>query len=64
MANGQIIQELKEIKKEIHFIKEHMVDVDTILTPKEEVELNESLKELKEGKTFSLDTIKKDRKDA
>ena len=64
MADGQIIQELKGIKKELRFIKEHMVDVDTILTPEEEVELDESLKELKEGKTFSLDDIKKDRENA
>ena len=60
MTKGQIIQELKDIKREFHFIKEHMVDVDTILTPEEEVELDESLKELKEGKTsFEIDNFKK-----
>jgi len=63
MATGQIMQELKEIKMDLNFIKKHMVDVDTILTPEEEVELNESLRELEKGKTFSFDTIKKDRKD-
>jgi hypothetical protein len=62
MANGQIMQELKEIKIDLNFIKEHMVDVDTILTPEEEIELNESLEELKKGETFSLNVIKKDRK--
>jgi len=63
MATGQIMQELKEIKMDLNFIKKHMVDVDTILTPEEEVELNESLRELEKGKTFSFDAIKKDRKD-
>jgi len=40
-----------------------MVDVDSILTPAEEMELEESLQELKEEKTVSLATIKRDRKD-
>lgn len=61
MTNGQLIQELKEIKKDVQFIKEHMVDVDMILTPKEEVDLNKGLEELKEGKAVSLDIIKRDR---
>ena len=58
------MHELEEIKKELYFIKEHMVDADTILTPEEELELDESLKELKQGKTFSLEQIKKDRENA
>ena len=62
MANGQIMQELKEIKIDLDFIKEHMIDVDTILTPEEEIELNESLEELEKGETFSLNVIKEDRK--
>ena len=64
MATGQIMQELREIKMDLDFIKKHMVDVDTILTPEEEVELNEGLRELEKGKTFSFDIIKKDRKNA
>ena len=64
MENTQIMQELKVIKRDLDYIKEHMVDADSILTPEEEVELDESLKELEEGKTFSFDTIKKDRENA
>lgn len=64
MVEKQIMEELKEIKSELNFIKEHMVDVDTVLTPEENIEIDESLKELKEGKTFSLDIIRKDRKNA
>lgn len=60
MANGQLIQELKEIKKDIHFIKEHMFDPDTIMTTEENKIFEQSLKELKEGKTTSLSEIKKE----
>ncbi len=51
MAEVQIMQELKEIKKDIKFIKKHMIDIDSILTTEEEKRLEESLKEFKEGKT-------------
>jgi len=60
---NKIYETLVELKREVNFIKNHMVDVDTILTPEENIELNESLKELEEGKTFSFEDIKKDRKD-
>ena len=56
----QVMKKLDVIKAEIDFIKEHMVDADTILTPKEEVELDKSLKELKEGKTTSHEDLKKE----
>lgn len=60
----KIYETLIELKREVDFIKDHMVDVDTILTPEENLELDESLKELEERKTFSLEDIKKDREDA
>ena len=59
----QILEKLEKIEKEVGDIREHMVDVDSILTPAEEMELEESLQELKEEKTVSLATIKRDRKD-
>ena len=61
---NKIYETLIELKREVNFIKNHMVDVDVILTPEENIELDESLKELEEGKTFSLEDIKKDREDA
>ena len=65
MINMNIIYKtLIELKKEVDFIKNHIVDVDIILTPEENIELDESLKELEEGKTFSLEDIKKDRENA
>jgi len=61
---NKIYETLIELKREVDFIKNHMVDVDVIMTPEENIELDESLKELEEGKTFSLEDIKKDRENA
>ena len=56
-----ILEELKEIKLELHYIKDHMVDVDTVLTPEEE-RLDESLHDFKTGKTTSLSEFEEERK--
>ena len=50
----QIMEELKAIKEDLEYIKEHMVDVDTILTPEEEERLDESMHDYKQRKTVSL----------
>ncbi len=57
-----VIKKLDAIKSEIDYIKEHMVDVDTILAPGEEERLEESLREFKEGKTTSLEEFEKEMK--
>ncbi len=64
ISTNKIYETLVELKREVDFIKNHMVDVDVILTPEESFELDESLKDLEEGKTFSLEDIKKDRENA
>ncbi|MEK6950297.1 MAG: hypothetical protein AABX13_01065 [Nanoarchaeota archaeon] len=56
----QILEELKVIKLDLDYIKGHMVDIDTILTPGEEERLEESLQEFKEGKTTSLEEFKRE----
>ena len=56
-----VIEKLDDIKAELDFIREHMVDVDTILTPEEEVILENGLKEYREGKTILLEDLKKRR---
>lgn len=61
---NKIYETLVELKREVDFIKNHMVDIDTILTSEENIELDDSLKELEEGKTFSFEDIKKDRENA
>ena len=40
----------------------HIIDEDTILTPEEEIRLEESLKEHKEGKTTLLEDFEKEMK--
>ncbi|HLC75315.1 MAG TPA: hypothetical protein VJH88_05695 [Candidatus Nanoarchaeia archaeon] len=59
-----VMEELKSIKKELHFIKEHMVDADTILTADEKVLLDESIKHEKEGKLVSLEELENVRSNA
>ena len=59
-ANQEILQELKNIKKELDFIKDHMVDVDTLMTAEEEQQFQKAMKEHKEGKTTSLGDLKKE----
>lgn len=54
-----ILKGIKEIKKNLKYIKEHMVDIDTILTKDDKRALEEARKEFKEGKTTSLEDLKK-----
>lgn len=51
----EIMEELKAIRKDSDFIKEHIVDRDTILTSEEEKILEEAVKELREGKAVKLE---------
>ncbi len=61
-AIQQILKKLDAIESDIVFIKEHMVDIDTILTPEEEVILEKGLREYKQGKTITLEDYKKKRR--
>jgi hypothetical protein len=56
----KIYQELKTLKNDITFIKNHMFDPDTIMTTEESKRFEESMKELKEGKTTPLSALKKE----
>ena len=56
----EITTELRAIRKDLSYIKMHMVDADTILTPKEEIKLEESLKEYSEGKATLLEDFEKE----
>ncbi|MBU7045195.1 MAG: hypothetical protein HXS54_02055 [Theionarchaea archaeon] len=53
----EILKELKAIRKELTYIKEHMVDMDAILTPEEERILDQSIKEFKEGKAIKIQDL-------
>jgi len=56
----EIWEELKVIRRELGYIKEHMVDVDTVLTPEEERILDESLREFEEGVATKLEDFEKE----
>ena len=56
----QMAQELKAIRADLDFIKEHMVDVDTVLTLQEKERLDESIIEYKSKKTISLEDFEKE----
>lgn len=55
-----IWEELKAIRMELEYIKAHMVDVDTILTPDEENLLEESLREFEAGKATKLEEFERE----
>ena len=56
----QTIQmELKLIRSDLEYLKEHIVDVDSILTDDDLEALKQAKKEHKEGKTVKLEDLKK-----
>ena len=57
---SRIEDELKMIRKDLDYIKEHMVDVDSFLTDNETKELEESLERFKKGKATRLDDFEKE----
>jgi len=56
----EIWEELKVIRRELGYIKEHMVDVDTVLTQEEERILDESLREFEVGEATKLEDFEKE----
>ena len=59
MTETAILNELKSIKKDLAFIKTHMVDRDEIMTKEEQGMVTEALEEERLGKTVSLASVKK-----
>ena len=57
--SSRIFDELIFIKAELNKIKEHMVDVDSIISEEERQLVHESLIHEKEGKLISLTDFKK-----
>ena len=54
----KILEKLDFLTNEIEKIKEHMVDVDVILSEEERRLLDKSLKHEKEGKLVSLEDVR------
>ena len=57
---NMVYDELQALKKEVTFIKKHMFDPDTLMTTEEERRFEQSLEELKAGKTTPLSELKKE----
>ena len=63
MENEQIIiNKLDMIKVELDYIKKRIIDEDTIMDEEDYRALDEARKELKEGRTTSLENLKKEMK--
>ena len=62
MNEVMILEDLKEIKKELSFIKEHMVDIDSIMSEEDYRALQEYRKEKKSGKLLSHEQLLKELK--
>ena len=58
MAEQEVLKELRQIRHELEYIKERMIDPDTILTAEEAKDLEAALIAFKEGKTVNLKEVK------
>jgi len=59
MSESQILSELKALRKDLNYLKSHMVDADSILTEEDYLDLKEYRKEKQAGKLTSHDELKK-----
>ena len=59
--NKDIYDILSEIKNELDYIREHMVDIDVFLIPEEEIEIKRALDDYGKGEFFSFDEIENER---
>lgn len=60
MSEKQILKELKEIKMDLKVLKENMPDRDMFLTAEEEILLEESFVNEKDGKLTSSEDLRKE----
>jgi hypothetical protein len=60
MKTDLLLQEIKNLKKEVHSIRLNMVDKDMILSQDDINALQETAKEKKAGKLISLEKIQKE----
>jgi hypothetical protein len=56
---NQIMTELKAIRKDLDFLKDHMVDIDCIMTEDDYLALNEYRKEKDSEELVSHEDLKK-----
>lgn len=58
-ALEQLTAELKAIRHDVEYIKEHMVDADSILTSEEQTRLDESITAHREGRSVKLQDFRR-----
>ena len=56
-----LYKEIKAIRKDLDYIKKHMVDADTILTKEEETRLNSSIEDYKKGNVMPLEEFERNK---
>ncbi len=56
----RVYDELRGLKRDVAYIKDHMIDPDMIMTPEEEREFEGALEEIKAGKTTPLSEVEKE----
>ena len=56
---NQILNELKAIRKDLEFLKDHMVDIDCIMTEDDYLALNEYRKEKDSDDLVSHEDLRK-----
>ena len=56
----EIVKDIKEIKKDIAYLKKHMVDVDSIMTEDDFESLLDYRTEKEQGKLVSEEQLKKE----
>lgn len=54
-----LLQRMEEIKEELGYIKEHMVDRDAFLSEDDKLALSKARQEFAQGKTISLEALQK-----
>ena len=63
MIEAELLEELKAIRQDLKYIKEHMVDKEMLLSPSEEDMVREAIEEYERGETITLTDLKRDRGD-
>lgn len=56
---SKFANELRSIRKDLSFLKKHMVDIDSIMTEEDFLALQDYRKDKKEGKLLSHEQLKK-----
>ena len=54
----RMYKEIVALRREVQLIKNHMVEIDVIMTPEEETQLEETLELHKKGKTKRVEDLK------